>query len=280
MLRASAPRISSLDAEVLLCHALGKDRAWMRAHADADVPSDTHAQYENLVERRSAGEPLQYITQTQEFFGLALHVKPGVLIPRPETEHLVEAVLTWVAEAKLEHARVTDVGTGSGAIAIALAMNLREPEVTAVDISQEALSIARSNADKLIAAPRIHFVLGDLLKGQEDDSLDVVVSNPPYIPDGDAQTMQREVVEHEPHRALFGGEDGLAVYRRLIPQASTALRPGGLLAMEIGYGQRASIADLLRGWDRVRFVNDYAGIPRVVLAERPRRGEIVHAGNR
>jgi len=223
-----------------------------------------------LTARRAAGEPAQYLTGTQEFFGLELRVTPAVLIPRPETEHLVEAALAW-SETQRRPLRFLDIGTGSGAIAIAIAVNLPGVEIFAADISSAALDVARENAVRLGVSERIRFVESDLLSalGSADLPFDAILSNPPYIPSTDAATMQREVVGHEPHTALFAGMDGLDIYRRLIPAAYAALRPGGLLALEIGFGQREALVELLDGWDNVRFVDDYAAIPRVALAEHP-----------
>jgi release factor glutamine methyltransferase len=286
--------IARRDAETLLAHILHRDRAWLLAHAaddDEDQLSDAdHTLLRALTARRAAHEPLQYLTGTQEFFGLALHVTPAVLIPRPETEHLVEAVLAWARTqsdapdaASSRPLQIADVGTGSGAIALALAANLPHADITAIDLSPAALAVARHNAQHLHLANRVRFLEADLLQpltGNIHDFVsgldarwDAVVSNPPYVAEADAPTLAPEVRDHEPHLALFAGQDGLAVYRRLIPQAFNALRPGGLLALEIGFGQRDPLAHLLahpdHPWHNVRFVDDYASIPRVVLATRP-----------
>ena len=203
----------------------------------------------------------------QEFFGLELHLTPDVLIPRPETEHLVEAVLEW-AKGRGSAPRILDVGTGSGAIAIALAKNLPHAHITACDLSPAALAVARSNAARL--SLQIGFTESDLLSAfPSGEPFDVIASNPPYVPQLDAASLQPEVVDHEPHTALFAGDDGLEIYGRLIPQTHAALTRGGLLAMEFGFGQREALRSLLEhGWKNVRFLDDYAGIPRVVLAER------------
>jgi release factor glutamine methyltransferase len=212
---------------------------------------------------------VQYITGHQEFYGLDFRVTPHVLIPRPETEHLVETVLLWAMQFHDERTlQIADVGTGSGAIAVALATHLAGARFTATDISEAALAVARQNARANGCEDRIQFRHGDLLCGADAASFDAIVSNPPYIAAGDAATMQREVVEHEPHTALFAGDDGLEIYRRLIPAAYAALREEGLLALEIGHGQRDALAELLQGWNEVRFIDDYQGIPRIVLALR------------
>jgi release factor glutamine methyltransferase len=328
--------IARRDAETLLAHTLHRDRAWLLAHTEDDLSPKDLESFRALVTRRAAQEPLQHITGTQEFFGLTLRVTPDVLIPRPETEHLVEAVLNWAhtqsdvdfksaAKRDTPHAdssrplRIVDVGTGSGAIAIALASALPHASLTAIDISPAALAVAYANATgvpadraspvgwkagRLHLADRIRFLQGDLLtplltsRPSEDDPLftgdplaplfagsdpfdptfagrsagfafDVVVANPPYVALSEAATLAPEVRDHEPPLALFAGPDGLEIYRRLIPQAFDLLRPGGLLALEIGFGQRQSLSDLLTGWNDVRFLDDYASIPRVVLALRP-----------
>ena len=275
-------RIVRRDAETLLLHLLARNRAWLHAHPDHDLPVEVCDAFDELVARRASHEPLQYLTGTQEFYGLALHVTPDVLIPRPETEILAEAVITWanrqadsVRESPLH---IVDVGTGSGAIALALAAHLPAATITALDRSPAALGVARGNAVTLgLNSPRLLFLLSDLLSalpGAADQicafaQVDAIVSNPPYVPQADAPTLQPEVRAFEPHLALFAGEDGLEIYRRLIPQASAALRPGGLLALEFGFGQRAALDELLGQWHNVRFLDDLAGIPRVALAEHP-----------
>lgn len=265
------------DAETLLQCLTGRDRAWLLAHPEAELTGLELDRYLALVLRRAAHEPLQYLTERQEFYGLELRLTPDVLIPRPETELLVEAVLQWAKPGNREPApglRVVDVGTGSGAIALALAKHLPTAEITAVDLSRAALAVAAANAERLGIGHLVCFRQSDLLsflsaaKVGAPTALDIVVSNPPYVPEGDAPGMQPEVRDHEPHLALFAGGDGLAIYRRLIPEAETLLRAGGLLAMEFGFGQRNALAQLLSGWREVRFLDDYAGIPRVVLAER------------
>jgi release factor glutamine methyltransferase len=268
-LTEASATIARRDAVTMLAHLLERDRAWLLAHPEEEL---TAAQLRALVamtERRAEREPLQYITGVQEFFGLSLRITPATLIPRPETEHLVEAVLAWAAAQLSESPKlkVLDVGTGSGAIAIALAKSLPDAEIVACDVSTAALAVARGNAERLGA--RVRFVESDLLAAFAEYPLfDVIAANPPYVPDLDGALLQAEVRDHEPHIALFGGADGLDLYRRLIPQAQAALRAGGLLAMELGFGQSEPLAALLGGWKDVRFVEDYAGIPRIVLAER------------
>jgi release factor glutamine methyltransferase len=278
-------RIALRDAETLAAHILACDRAWLLAHPEHELTPDHQTHLEILITRRAAAEPLQYILGSVEFYGLRLRVTPDVLIPRPETEVLVEQVLLWAASQPVDdlagpdaaRMRFADVGTGSGAIAIALATHLAAAVVTALDLSPAALELAWQNARDHDCSTRIRFLESDLLSAVAAEQaadrhfprLDAVVSNPPYVPDTDAPTMQHEVVRHEPHLALFSGADGLDAIRRLIPQSQSVLRAKGLLAFEFGYGQRDAIAQLLTDWHNVRFIDDYAGIPRIVLATRP-----------
>jgi release factor glutamine methyltransferase len=263
-LRAYAVR----DAALLLRHALGISHAAMLANPERTVSLDEQAAYQRLILRRLTNEPIQYITGEQEFYGIALRVTPAVLIPRPETECLVEAVLGELgADASL---RIVDLGTGSGAIAIALAWHLPSPQITAVDCSVAALEIAAGNAARHGLSGQIRFVESDLLGGlAAEQRFDAVVSNPPYVRAGDRETLHPQVRDFEPAGALFAGVDGLEVYRRLIPQAWSALKPGGLLALELGHGQRDALAEILVGWDGVRFVDDLQAIPRVAIARKP-----------
>jgi release factor glutamine methyltransferase len=263
-LRADAAR----DAALLLRHALGISHAAQLADPERALTPAQQAAFDALVLRRLANEPIQYITGEQEFYGLALRVTSAVLIPRPETEQLVEAVLAELDPT--QPVRILDVGTGSGAIAIALAYHLPHARITAVDLSTAALEVAASNAARHALADRIHFVASDLLDALPPDELpfDVIVSNPPYVPTADRASLHPQVRDHEPAAALFAGPDGLDVYRRLIPQARAALRPNGLLALEIGHGQREAIASLLNDWNELRFLDDLQQIPRIALARR------------
>jgi release factor glutamine methyltransferase len=255
------------DAELLLLHMMAAPRTLLFTDGGRAVGEREQEEYDLLIGRRLRGEPIQYITGEQEFYGLPLRVTPAVLIPRPETELLVEAALERLPKDKA--LRIVDVGTGSGAIAIAVAKHLPLVRVTAVDLSAAALEVALRNAERLGLAQRMHFIESDLLSAVLGEApLDAVLSNPPYIPTADRGSLHRQVREHEPDMALFAGVDGLEIYRRLIPQAADALAPDGLLAMEIGYGQQAGLRGLLRGWNGVEFRNDLQGIARVVLATR------------
>ena len=214
--------------------------------------------------RRARHEPVQYIVGEQEFFGLKFRVTPDVLIPRPETEHLVEAALARTdRDASL---RIADVGTGSGAIAVALAHALPRARVTALDISPAALAVAQENAESHGVAIAFGFLKSDLLEAVAGERFDMIVSNPPYVAEG--EELEPQVRDYEPGSALFAGPEGLDVYRRLIPQAQAALRPGGWLLLEIGHGQRDALAQLLAGWGNVSFIADLQGIPRVACAQR------------
>ena len=246
---------------------LGKDKAWLLAHPDTPLTPLQISRYETLLHRRARHEPIQYILGEQEFFGLRLHVTPAVLIPRPETEHLVEAVLERAPRDRA--LRIADVGTGSGAIALALAHALPLAEVDAFDLSPDALQTARENAETHELSARVRFVQSDLLAGAGHGAYDCIASNPPYVASG--ERLEQQVAEWEPHCALFAGEDGLAVYRRLLPQAADCLRLGGLFAGELGAGQADRLRDLFEGdarWTAPTFVLDLQTVKRVVIAYR------------
>jgi release factor glutamine methyltransferase len=266
-LRASPhPERARRDAETLLLHLIQRDRAFLIAHSDEVLTAEGAVRYYALIERRLAGEPIQYITGETEFYGLPFHVDRSVLIPRPETEHLVEKSLS-LAEA-FSHPRIADVGTGSGAIAVALAHKLPGAQVTAIDLSVHALAVARANAKQNVVSERIRFLEGSLLARVAREKFDLIVSNPPYVAEGDRASLAVEVRDHEPNLALFAGNDGLTVYRQLIPQAAAVLVPGGFLALEIGCGQHHAVAELLTasGFTKIEFTPDLQGIQRVVTA--------------
>ncbi len=283
---------------------LKRNRAWLIAHDDESLADDLCLSYTKLLERRCKGEPIQYITGETEFYGLPFLVTPDVLIPRPETEHLVERVLELAVQVQdagakahedvsaatavrakaltyqscpdISHddssatksIRIVDVGTGSGAIAVALAHRLTRASVTAIDISSRALAVARENAKRNGVAVR--FLEGDLLAPVAGERFEIIVSNPPYVPMADRDSLDVEVREYEPGLALFAGDDGLNVYRRLIPAAFDALAPGGFVVLEIGYGQSTAITELLAcaGFEKIEFVPDLHGISRVACARR------------
>jgi release factor glutamine methyltransferase len=257
--RIRAPR---LTAEVLLSHAIGCRREWLYSHSTDELKELWWIHYGRYLHERLKGKPTQYITHVQEFYGRPFRVTPAVLIPRPETEHLVEAALARL----MATGPVIDVGTGSGAIAVSLALESKA-RVFASDLSQEALEVARGNASKLGA--EVSFLRADLLKGLGARSMQMVVSNPPYIPLNEQDELPKEVREHEPHLALFGGEDGLVNYRLLIAQATTILRPEGWLLMELAYNGAAHVQSMLEAsgcWTGIELIADLAGHPRVIAA--------------
>lgn len=262
------PERARQDAERLLLGSLAENKAWLIAHADECVSPDEADAYIELVDRRYRGEPMQYVEGCAEFYGLNFQVTPDVLIPRPETEHLVEKTIELAAG--FTHPRIVDIGTGSGAIAIALAHALSKAIVTATDQSPVALAVAERNAARNGVADRIRFLTGDLLAPIAQEQFEIVVSNPPYVPDSDRDSLSVEVRDYEPAQALFAGEDGLAIYRRLIPAAFRALAPDGFVVLEIGYGQQAGVRPLLEdaGFTHIAFTADLKGIPRVASAQR------------
>ena len=254
------------DAELLLLRLIERDRAFLLTHPDLLLTTDQTAQYESWLRRRALHEPIQYILGEQEFFGLTFAVTPDVLIPRPETEHLVEALLARVPHDR--PLRIADVGTGSGAIAVALSYALPEAQVTGLDISEAALAIAKRNAETHHVAGRMRFLTSDVLSAVASERFDAIVSNPPYVAEADRASLEPQVRDYEPSGALFAGTSGLDVYERLIPEAHAALEPGGWLLMEIGQGQRDALTQLLSGWNNVGFIDDLQGIPRVACARR------------
>jgi release factor glutamine methyltransferase len=245
------------------------DRAYLYAHPERELSAHEQSRYDHALAERARGVPAQYITGHQEFWGLDFIVSPAVLIPRPETEHLIEAVLDRAGWTLLSAPplRIADVGTGSGCIAIALAKELPQAEIHATDISAEALEIARANAARHHFETRIHFRESDLLQELPPATFDFVVSNPPYVGESEADQVQLEVRKFEPRDAVFAGPTGLEVIERLIPQAKAALRPEGWLLMEISGTIADGVKALLAGWDEIRIVNDLQGIPRVAIAQ-------------
>jgi release factor glutamine methyltransferase len=258
--------VPSLEAEVLVRHVLGIDRAQFFAVLSDGLPCPDEGEIDRLVARRLAGEPLAYIQGHREFYGLELVVNPSVLVPRQETETLVEQVLELSKHMPAEGLRVADVGSGSGAIAIAIAVNLPQATLYATDASREALEVARVNCDNHGVSERVHLYPGDLVDALPCD-VDIIVSNPPYIESGELEHLAEEV-RREPAIALDGGVDGLRVIRRLFQQAPPLLRPGGKLVVEIAPEQLESVSALARNTvpaGQVSFRRDLLGLPRAVV---------------
>jgi release factor glutamine methyltransferase len=307
----------TLAAELLLLHVLGRDRTWMYSHPEEEISLVNADLYTALIRRRAAGEPTQHLTGKQEFWGLEFEVTPDVLIPRPETEHVIEVALDRLAVREIragrrqplggEGLRIADVGTGSGCIAIALAKALPRATLFAMDVSAAALEVARRNAERHGVSDRMAFLQSDLLEGlvipapfvanalpysspsailpcqtlHNEDAphptsqrspfrFDLIVSNPPYVGRREAATLMREVREHEPEVALYGGEEGYELYANLIAQSAKYLLPRGILVLELGHSSLPAVRPLLDApaWSGVRVTNDLAGIPRVLAAER------------
>jgi release factor glutamine methyltransferase len=265
--RLAAANVPSprMNAELLLMFTLECDRAYLHAHPERELSTDEQARYTQTLTEREHGMPAQYITGHQEFWGMDLIVTPAVLIPRPETEHVIEIVLALAGRAP-SALRIVDVGTGSGCIALALAKELPSAEIHATDISPVALEIARANATRHQLEGRIKFHETDLLQGFDRASFDFVVSNPPYVGESEADQVQLEVRKYEPRNAVFAGETGLVVIERLIPQSREALKPSGWLVMEISGTIAERVRELLADWDDVEITKDLQGIPRVASA--------------
>jgi release factor glutamine methyltransferase len=308
----------TLAAELLLLHVLGRERTWIYSHPEEEINSAEADRYFALLARRTNGEPTQHLTGKQEFWGLEFEVTPDVLIPRPETEHVIEVALDRLAVRELRAGRkqtltgeglqIADIGTGSGCIAIALAKELPGATIYATDISSAALAVAQRNATRNSVSARIRLLEGNLLDGfigcgaansglsdvgaqhaapllatgasstprqspvtsHQSPLFDLIASNPPYIGRREAATLMREVRDHEPEIALFGGEEGYEFYAALIAQSAAHLKPGGILVLELGHNSLPAVRPLLEApaWSNVSVTNDLAGIPRVLAAEK------------
>jgi release factor glutamine methyltransferase len=278
----------TLAAELLLLHVTGQDRTWLYSHPEEILSEPTAEAYLALLASRSSGIPTQHLTGKQEFWGLEFEVTPDVLIPRPETEHLIEVALDRLAVREIragrqprlngENVTLVDIGTGSGCVAVTLAKELSAATVYATDISKAALEVARRNAAKLGVFDRIQFLESNLFEAffgspatsHKPRLFDLILSNPPYVSLRDAESLPIEVREHEPHAALFGGEEGYELYGALVPQAAEHLKPGGLLVLELGYNSLPAVEPLFDrdDWVNVGVTKDLAGIPRVIAAER------------
>jgi release factor glutamine methyltransferase len=263
-----------MNAELLLMFTLGSDRAYLFAHPERELTTEEQARYQESLEQRTRGVPAQYITGHQEFWGMDFIVTPAVLIPRPETEHVIETVLEMVKKNNRGRTsapgpvRIVDVGTGSGCIAVALAKEFPQSEIHATDISAAALEVAHVNAARHQFEDRIHFHQADLLQGLDPGTFDFVVSNPPYVGESEEDEVQLEVRKFEPRNAVFAGPTGLEVIERLIPQAHATLMPGGWLVIEISGTIADGVKRLLAEWRQVQIANDLQGIPRVAFAQK------------
>lgn len=252
--------VPRLTAEVLLSHAIHCERPFLYAHPEQELREVEWIHYGRYLHERLNGKPTQYITGRQEFYGREFRVTPDVLIPRQETELVVEVAL----EVGRGVRRILDVGSGSGAIATTLQLETHAM-VFGTDISAPALAVAAENAGNLGA--RVEFVCCDLMSALAERSMDIIVSNPPYVPEAERASLQREVRDHEPETALFAGPTGFEIYERLVADAERVLRPGGWLVLELGYKSRDRVLDMFRSrWRDVRVVPDLAGIPRVLKA--------------
>jgi release factor glutamine methyltransferase len=287
--RLTADHVPSprLNAELLLMFTLDCDRAYLFAHPERELTAEEQTRYDAALADRRRGVPAQYITGHQEFWGMDLIVGPAVLIPRPETEHVIETVLELrTSDLRLQpsiaasssasevrgprtEVRIVDVGTGSGCIALALAKEFPGAEIHACDVSPAALEIARANASRHQFEKRIQFHQADLLEGLNLFDLDFVVSNPPYVGESEEDQVQLEVRKFEPRNAVFAGPSGMEVIARLVPQAHEVLRPGGWLVLELSGTIAGPVQQLLAGWDDVLLIPDLQSIPRIARARKP-----------
>ncbi|NLY71618.1 MAG: peptide chain release factor N(5)-glutamine methyltransferase [Clostridiales bacterium] len=270
-----------LDAEILFCHLIKRDRSYLFLHYGDEVTEKTCEEYFKLIDLRASGKPVQYIIGYQEFMGLKFIVNESVLIPRQDTELLVETAIDELRKMKIPIGGldVLDLCCGSGAIAVSLAYHMKgsKIKIMASDVSAQAIEVAKSNAKNNGVSDMIDFKVGDLFgpfpknrKGKGKKQFNLIISNPPYIKTDDLSTLMREVREHEPMLALDGGDDGLDFYRRIINEAHSYLKPGGVLLLEIGYDQGQSVPDLIRNtgyYNEPKVLKDLAGHNRVVLTE-------------
>ena len=293
----------AVEVGAIICHIIKRDKSFLYAHGEYELSKDEYDLFQKYIAERESGIPLQYITGVCEFMSLPFTVNSHVLIPRQDTEVLVEKVIEHAKTIKAPDIKILDIGTGSGCISISLAYYIKNSAVTAVDISEKALEVAAKNAENNGVSWKISFLKGDLfepvynlinnlkdenlnvksivknkaenlrsesenvpnIKGKGLEYFDIIVSNPPYIPTEEIKTLQREVKDHEPHLALDGGKDGLYFYRRIINEAHMYLKAGGLLSFEVGYGQTDDVAALMeKHYENISITRDYSGIERVV----------------
>ena len=272
-----------LDTEVLLRHVLGMDRAEFYLRIDEAIKPPAERQLWELLQRRARREPLAYITGHKEFWSLDFTVTPDVLIPRPETELLVEAALERTRSPLKSPLKILDIGTGSGAIAVCLAKELREAQLSAVDISSAALQVARANAERHGVANRIRFLHGDLFAplAEERERFDLIIANPPYVRSGDVAKLEPEIREWEPITALDGGAEGLDIYRRIVNESRSYLASEGHLLFEIGDVMAKAVGQILAhagGFETDALLRDYAGKDRVIATRKRSSSEPVAKG--
>jgi release factor glutamine methyltransferase len=268
-----------LDAEVLLAHCLGWERTALYREPSYVLTADEDTRFQAFVARRGAHEPLAYLTGEREFWSLPLAVRPGVLIPRPATEWVVETALRYARQLLRDRSRcrVLDIGTGSGNIAVAVAASLDTSEVIGIDISSQALGVAQRNAEACQVASRVHYIRGDFLSPFNPLCVrfDLLLSNPPYIAAGELPALPATVRCYEPHEALDGGWDGLKFYQRLFAEGPQYIADDGIAIVEVGYRQSSDVSRLLvqsQQWELLEIVKDYSSIDRVVVAQRRRGG--------
>lgn len=268
VLQAAGVPEARREAGSLLSFVIGKDRTFLIAHAEDPVGDPNRDRFQETVERRAAGEPLQYITGIQDFYGREFRVTPDVLIPRPETELLVEAALKVIAN--VPQPSMCDVGTGSGCIAVTLLCERTDARAVAVDISEAALAVAADNAQRHGVSERMALKISDCFQGLDPTTFDLVVSNPPYVSAAALPGLQREVRDHEPLVALSPGADGLGVIRRLLQDGPAFLKPGGHLIMEIGFDQGEAVQAIVdpKVWRLVEIRPDLQGIPRIFVVQK------------
>lgn len=254
-----------LDTEVILCHILNKDKIYLHINKDEKLKGEYEDEFFSCIKRRQKGEPVSYIIGNKEFMGLNFYVKKGVLIPRPDTEVLVETVLDEIKD--IENPVIADVCCGSGAIGISIANYRKDAFVYLLDIMDSPLEVSRINAQKNSVEERTSIIKSDLLNSLRGKKLDAIVSNPPYIKKEEIPTLMRDVRDFEPFEALCGGEDGLDFYRKITIKAGNMLKKDGLLAYEIGYEQSLDVRKILylNGFYDIRCIKDLSGIERVVI---------------
>lgn len=258
-----------LESELIVMHLLDVDKAYLYTHPNRIVSKEIIEKFEELIEKRKEGYPIQYILKNQEFMGLDFHVTEGVLVPRPDTEILIEYIIKFARKNKKEKIKILDIGTGSGAISLSLAYYIENSYIYSVDISEKAIKIARKNKKKMNLEDRVELITKDILEGfpEIDEKMDIVVSNPPYIPSRDIDRLQIEVSKYEPRLALDGGDDGLVFYRYITEKAKEKLIDNGLLCYEIGYDQGESVKNIMgdNGYKEILVLKDLQGRDRAVI---------------